>query len=276
MVLFPNCKINLGLNIIRKREDGYHDLETALYPLPLKDAVEVIKPSSLNNQSSVQLSCSGLNVEGKNEENLCIKAWDLLKKHYPHLPSVQMHLHKMIPLGAGLGGGSSDGAFILKLVNQKFQLNLTQEQLINYALQLGSDCPFFIINKPCLATGRGEILNLINLDLSNYVFAIINPGIHINTQWAYSKIKPVQPSTSLRDIIQQPVSSWKNKLMNQFEFAIAAEYPVIQDVKNELYKKGASYASMTGSGSTVYGIFERFPPPFNFDSSWIRIVDGNN
>jgi len=191
MVVFPNCKINLGLRIIRKRNDGYHDLETVFYPIPLTDALEVIRVSGADTDIAFQ--SSGLPISGDSTNNLCVKAYQLLKKDFPQLGSVQMHLHKVIPMGAGLGGGSSDGAFALQLINDLFHLQLSKEQLIGYALQLGSDCPFFILNQPCFASGRGEKMEPVALDLSGYHFAIVNPGIHVNTGWAFSQLQLDKP-----------------------------------------------------------------------------------
>ena len=187
MIVFPNCKINLGLNVLGKRPDGYHNIETVFYPLPFYDVLEVIQSS--NNQQPVELFLSGNKIEGKTENNLCVKAYHLLKKDFPQLPPVKIYLHKVIPAGAGLGGGSADGAFTLILLNDKFHLQLSQQQLLNYALQLGSDCPFFIINKPCFAQQRGEILEPIQLNLSAYKLIIINPGIHVNTGWAFTQVE---------------------------------------------------------------------------------------
>ena len=261
MIVFPNCKINLGLNILRKREDGYHDLETVFYPVPLKDGLEVVRQLTVNsNQLSVacvEFTTSGLAINGNSEDNLCIKAYYLLKKDFPSLPNIQMHLHKVIPMGAGLGGGSADGAFALKLLNDTFKLNLSTQQLIDYALQLGSDCPFFILNKPCFATGRGEKMEEIALDLSAYQFVIINPKIHIGTGWAFGNIAPKIPSQSIKNIITQPIHTWKDTLLNDFELPAIHYYPEIGAIKDELYKQGAVYSSMTGSGSTVLGIFEK-------------------
>jgi 4-diphosphocytidyl-2-C-methyl-D-erythritol kinase len=257
MVLFPNCKINLGLNIIRKREDGYHDLETVFYPIGLKDALEGIKSGVSSLEPGVLFSSSGLRVAGEMVDNLCVKAWHLLKQDFPDLPGMQMHLHKIIPMGAGLGGGSSDGAFALRLINDVCALNLSQEQLIKYALQLGSDCPFFILNKPCFATGRGEKMQPVELDLSQYHFVLVNPDIHVSTAQAFSKITPQIPSRSISEIIQLPVSEWKNCLVNDFEKTVSELYPAIAAIKQELYQQGAVYASMTGSGSTVFGLFNK-------------------
>jgi 4-diphosphocytidyl-2-C-methyl-D-erythritol kinase len=251
MVIFPNCKINLGLNIVNKRSDGYHDIETVFFPIHLKDAIEVIE------NESVKFSTSGMLVEGEPGKNLCIKAYQLLKKDFPKLPPLQMHLHKAIPIGAGLGGGSADGAFSLKLLNKKFDLLLSEKQLINYSLQLGSDCPFFILNKPCFATGRGEILEQIDLDLSSYKIVIVHPGIHISTAWAFSNIKQLRTAKSIKEIIAAPIETWKNELINDFEHPVFEKFPEIKNIKNTLYNAGAVYASMSGSGSAVYGLFEK-------------------
>ncbi|RXK62061.1 4-(cytidine 5'-diphospho)-2-C-methyl-D-erythritol kinase [Lacibacter luteus] len=286
MLSFPNCKINLGLQILNKREDGYHDLATVFYPLPLKDALEVVRRDDgrlttddsktsddsplTTHESSIDFSSTGLEIAGDQANNLCVKAYHLLKKDFPTLPPVQMHLHKAIPMGAGLGGGSADGAFALKLLNEKFQLNLTDEQLIAYALQLGSDCPFFILNKPCYATGRGELLEPIALDLSAYRFAIVNPGIHVNTGWAFTQLQlrsDHETWADLRTIIQQPISTWKEQLINDFEEPVSKAHPEIAALKQQLYDAGAVYASMTGSGSTVFGMFER-EPELKFDQTY--------
>ena len=255
MIVFPNCKINLGLRILRKRNDGYHDLETIYYPLALYDVLEIVR--STEDASRLSFSTSGSPIEGNGHNNLCVKAYDLLKKNHPGLPAAKIHLHKTIPTGAGLGGGSADAAFTLKLVSEKFDLRLSTEQLIDYALQLGSDCPFFIINKPAFAEGRGEILETILLDLSAYKFILVNHGIHINTAEAFSGITPALSTKSLKEIIQQPIYTWKSELVNDFEKTVYGKYPEIEVMKNKLYDGGAVYASLSGSGSTVYGIFEK-------------------
>ena len=266
MVSFPNCKINLGLNIIRKRSDGYHDLETVFYPVLLRDALEVIKVQDTrfknketNNQqpTTINFTSTGLPITGSTNDNLCVKAYQLLQQDFPELPAVQMHLHKVIPMGAGLGGGSADGAFALQLLNEKFQLKLTPQQLIDYALQLGSDCPFFIVNKPCFATGRGEIMQQIDLNLSAYQLIIINPKIHIGTGWAFGNITPKIPEKSIAEIIHQPIENWKEELINDFEKPAIYKYPEIGIIKETLYQQGAVYSAMTGSGSTVFGIFPK-------------------
>jgi 4-diphosphocytidyl-2-C-methyl-D-erythritol kinase len=265
MIVFPNCKINLGLNIVGKRADNFHDLETVFYPVPLKDILEIIPSDTLD------FFISGINIPGETSNNLCVKAYRLLKKDFPGLPLVKIYLHKNIPVGSGLGGGSADGAFMLKLLNEKFQLNISKEKLIDYALELGSDCPFFIINKPCFATSRGEILEEIKADLSNYSFILINPKIHINTAWAFEQIRPSIPSTSIRDVIDHPVETWKSVLKNDFENAVLIKYPSLNIIKETLYNSGALYAAMSGSGSSFFGIFEKNNlPQIKFEENfWI-------
>ena len=276
MVVFPNCKINLGLHVVRKREDGYHDLETIFYPLPVRDALEVItangrRQTADENQATIYMS--GLPVQGKAEDNLCIKAYNLLKKDHPQLAGVDLYLHKAIPMGAGLGGGSADGAFTLQVLNDKFQLNLSREKLLDYSLQLGSDCPFFIINKPCYATGRGELLQGIPLDLSAYSFLVVHPGVHINTGWAFSQLTPAPSKQALPGIIQQPVTTWRNSLINDFEAPACKHYPALQAIKDELYDGGALYASMTGSGSCFYGIFPKDQlPAIQWPTNYLSFV----
>ncbi|QNA46439.1 4-(cytidine 5'-diphospho)-2-C-methyl-D-erythritol kinase [Lacibacter sediminis] len=287
MIVFPNCKINLGLHILNKREDGYHNLETVFYPVQLRDALEVIRRDDGRQTmddtygspltTPISFSSTGLPITGDEANNLCIKAYHLLKKDYPALPPVQMHLHKAIPMGAGLGGGSADGAFALKLLKDKFQLGLSTQHLIDYALQLGSDCPFFIINKPCFATGRGELLETVDLDLSAYKFAIVNPGIHVNTGWAFANLsgRSMRPDSEqkadLKQIIQQPISTWKDQLINDFEEPVSKAHPEIVRIKQQLYDAGAVYASMTGSGSTVFGIFEK-EPELKFSDAYLYKV----
>lgn len=249
MLSFPNAKINLGLNIVSKREDGYHNIESCFYPIPWRDSLEVIEAASFAFHSY------GLDIPGDASSNLCVKAYELLKADHD-LPPVEIHLLKNIPMGAGLGGGSADGTFTLKLLNDLFQLNLSSLQLEAYALQLGSDCPFFIQNQPAIATGRGEGLELIDLDLSGCTLAIHNPGIHISTKEAYAGITPKQPEISVADIISRPIQEWKDLLHNDFEDSIFPSHPAITQLKQDMYAAGAIYASMTGSGSTVFGLFE--------------------
>lgn len=255
LIVFPNCKINLGLKITRKRPDGYHDLETVFYPLPYQDVLEVIQ----DQKAGLTFTQSGLTISGDSSSNLCVKAYQLLKEIKPDLPPTLMHLHKVIPMGAGLGGGSSDGTFALKLLNDKYQLGLTDTELIDLALKLGSDCPFFVLNKPCIAKGRGELMQPIQLDLSKYFFVLIHPGIHISTAAAFAGIKPAPSKTPLESIVSRPLNEWKDLLVNDFEIPVFALHPVIEKLKASLYEMGAVYASMSGSGSSLYGIFEQRP-----------------
>lgn len=251
MIVFPNCKINLGLNILRKRDDGFHDLETVFFPIDLRDALEII-PSP----NKTQITVTGI-AAGNPENNLCLKAYHLLKNDYPQMPEINIHLHKAIPIGAGLGGGSADAASMLQLLNEKFNLNISPDKLFVYALQLGSDCSFFLLNKPCLATGRGEVLEPINMPLSGYKILLINPGIHISTAEAFKKIKPAIPAKKIKDIILQPIETWKRELSNDFENYVFERYPLIKKIKEDIYKAGAVYAAMSGSGSTIFGIFKK-------------------
>lgn len=251
MIAFPNCKINLGLNILTRMENGFHELETFFYPLNIHDALEILPAKIL----ATELMVTGINA-GETENNICMKAYRLIKKDYPQLPEISIHLHKAIPLGAGLGGGSADGAAMLRLINNKFNLNIEENRLFGYASMLGSDCPFFLINKPCLAAGRGEKLTPLAVSLSGYKLVIINPGIHVNTADAYQGIKPAVPKKRIQEIIMQPTATWKAELKNDFENSIFDKHPVIKKLKEQLYCEGAVYASMTGSGSTVYGIFK--------------------
>jgi 4-diphosphocytidyl-2-C-methyl-D-erythritol kinase len=253
MITFPNCKINLGLRVLRKRNDGYHDLETVFYPIPFYDILELI-PSA---NTGLSFSVTGIEPESNKSDNLCVKAFELLKKDFPSISGAQIQLHKAIPSGAGLGGGSADAAFTLRTLNDQYGLGLSQHELIRYALQLGSDCPFFIINQPCFATGRGEELIPVKVDLSAYTIILVNPGIHVSTANAFRGISPAEPETSIEKIIQQPVESWKDQLVNDFEQTVFPLYPAIRSVKEELYKAGAIYVSMSGSGSTVYGIYPK-------------------
>ena len=250
MVFFPNCKINLGLKILRRRDDGYHDLETVFYPLPVRDVLEAVRSTSL------QFSASGRPVPGDPDTNLAIRAYQLLKKDFPDLPPVRIHLHKQIPIGAGLGGGSSDGAFMLKLLNREFQLGLDPDRLLIYGALLGSDCPFFLLNQPCIAEGRGERLYPLPLDLSAYSILLVHPGIHISTARAFSLCRPDDSGPSLRTVIARPIGAWRDALVNDFETPVFQEYPVLRQIKEALYERGALYAALSGSGSSLFGIFE--------------------
>ena len=254
MVSFPNCKINIGLHVVNKRADGFHDIETIFYPVNLKDAVEIVEDKG--KSKTVTYTQTGLSISGTADDNLCLKAYHLLKKDFPQLSNIKMHLHKTIPMGAGLGGGSADAAFTLKALNNRFDLQLSTEQLIDYALQLGSDCPFFIINKPCYATGRGEILEEFALDLSAYQILLVNPRIHINTGAAFSNIKTERKKHNLKDLVTMPIKEWQQNIYNDFEKSVFEVEPEIAEIKTELISNGALYSAMSGSGSTVFGIFD--------------------
>lgn len=269
MIVFPNCKINLGLNVLRRRSDGFHELETVFYPLPLYDMLEIVYLKKMTGEPGVPFSQTGIEIRGEQGNNLCMRAFWLLKKKFPNMPSIQMHLHKQIPAGGGLGGGSADGAFTLKMLNEISNLRLSEEQLLKFAAQLGSDCPFFIINQPCFSKGRGEKLERISVDLSDYKFWVINPGIHVDTGAMFSKITPAKPDKPLKEIITSPIENWRTEMKNDFEKIVFPIHPEIGRIKDELYNAGAVYASMSGSGSSVYGIFTRqqsinlsFPPDY--------------
>tara|TARA_B100000900_G_scaffold249355_1_gene212260 strand:- start:2436 stop:3218 length:783 start_codon:yes stop_codon:yes gene_type:complete len=248
LILFPNAKINVGLHIKSKRVDGYHELETIFYPVKYCDVLEILPSHKL------AFTRSGIDIPG--DGNLCLDAYQLLKQGF-NIPTVHIHLHKIIPIGAGLGGGSSDAAFTLKGLNDLFDLQLSNEQLRMYAVQIGADCPFFIDNKPMLANGIGEVLEPIDLDLSAYHIAIVKPNIHISTAEAYSGVIPKEPLYSLRDLIKSPVKEWQ--IQNDFEQSVFAKHPAIEELKSYLYKQGAVYAAMTGSGSSVFALFKSRP-----------------
>lgn len=260
MVVFPHCKINLGLHILDKRPDGYHNLQTVFYPLPIKDALEIIKHPDYSATAN-SFSQTGADLGVAPGKNICEKAWAVLKKDFPELPFVQMHLQKAIPTGAGLGGGSSDGAFALALLNEKFALGLSKEQLADYALLLGSDCPFFIHRQPCFASGRGEVLEPISLSLRGYQVIVVHPGIHVSTAWAFAHLPKERQRTDLKKIVQLPVQKWQNQMVNDFEEPISQHHPQITTIKNTLLDGGALYCSMSGSGSSVFGIFAKGEMP---------------
>ena len=255
MIVFPNCKINLGLHITAKRADGYHDLETVFYPVPLKDALEIVTLPA-EKKEAIEFTQSGLSIEGVPTDNICVKAIQLLRQHFPELPGIRVHLHKQIPMGAGLGGGSADAAFLLQAINKKFNLGIHPALLSELALQLGSDCPFFLLNNPSLARGRGEKLEAINLSLKGFKILLINPGIHVSTASAFRGVQPQPNQQPLKEIIALPLRQWKAQLKNQFEETVFLQYPTLQKIKEELYTLGAVYAAMSGSGSTLFGIFE--------------------
>ncbi len=261
MLVFPNIKINLGLNVIEKRSDGFHALESLFLPVPWCDALEAV----ITDQQDISFSSSGIPIPGNTEGNLVVKAWNLMKRDFS-IPGMAVHLHKVIPMGAGLGGGSSDGAFMLKLVNLLCNLQLSDNQLENYAAGLGSDCPFFIRNAPALVSGRGEILTPVAINLKGYHIALVMPPVSVGTAEAYSWIKPHQPSISIREILKDPVETWRGRLVNDFEAPVAGRYPVIAEIRDQLYQQGAVYAAMSGSGAAVFGLFTTTPDLTHFNA----------
>lgn len=258
MILFPPCKINLGLRVLGKRKDGYHDLQTVFYPVGIRDALEII-PST-----AVSLHVTGKAIPGDSAQNLCLKAYELLARDFPAVGPVEIHLHKEIPMGAGLGGGSSDGAYAIRLLDKIFLGHLTTDQKVSYALGLGSDCPFFIFDGPCKAGGRGEMLEPVELDLSAFWIILVNPGIHVNTGWAFGQLADRRGDGAEGSALAEgdkmnadSIASWRDTLVNDFEAPVFAAYPEVARIKETLYATGAVYASMTGSGSTVYGLFPK-------------------
>jgi len=249
MIVYPNAKINIGLNVLEKRVDGYHELSSVFYPVKdLCDILEILPSTEFS------FSSSGIEIPG--EGNICIKAFEMLKQDFD-IDNAKVHLHKQIPIGAGLGGGSADGAFMLKAMNTLFNLKLSTAQLEKYALQLGADCPFFIENTTKYASGIGEKMIGIDLDLLNYEIRFIFPELHISTAEAYCDITPKTPAANLLNLINQPIEKWKGKVKNDFEVSVVVKYPALAKMKEKLYEDGAIYASMTGSGSVIYGVFEK-------------------
>lgn len=254
MIIYPNAKINLGLHVIEKRGDGFHNIESVFYPVAWQDMLEVLPDPSKEN--GVTFSSSGILIPGDVNDNLCVKAYELISKEYP-MPAVKVHLHKIIPIGAGLGGGSSDAAFFIKALNEIFELNLAWGELHHYAKQLGADCSFFITNRPVLAEGKGDQLESIAVSLKGKHVAIVYPGIHVNTGEAYNGITPSKPAIALENlIVETPLEKWKNVLVNDFEKTVFEKYPAIKALKEKMYDHGAIYSAMSGSGSAVFGIFE--------------------
>ncbi|MFT5824133.1 MAG: 4-diphosphocytidyl-2-C-methyl-D-erythritol kinase [Crocinitomix sp.] len=266
MVIFPGCKINIGLNITGKRPDGYHKIESIFYPIELSDILEIV-PNDI-----FSINITGLFIKGDRENNLVVKAYSLLKAKY-NLPPVKIHLHKVVPMGAGLGGGSADGSATLVLLNNLFDLKISTKELEEYAVSLGSDCAFFIRNTPAFVQGKGETINPIEVNLKGKYLYVINPKIHISTGVAFEGIIPVQRSITINDSIRQDQSTWKKELKNDFEETIFPLYPKIAAIKKEIYSNGAFYSSMSGTGSSVYGIFNEKPAaiyPNYFE--WISIL----
>lgn len=261
MILFPNAKINIGLNITERRPDGYHNLETIFYPIDIKDALEVVASDKLSFTST------GLDIPGLTEDNLCIKGYHMLKQDHD-LPPVSIHLHKHIPIGAGLGGGSSDAAFFIRLMNDEFKLGLSVDDMTEYARRLGADCAFFIENKPVFAFERGDEFEPIKLDLSAYKIVLIMPPVHVSTGEAFRGIKPTPVKDSLFDLINEPIADWKKLIKNDFEQTVFKNHAEIRGIKAALYEAGAIYSSMSGTGASVFGIFAETPD--------LKFLEGEN
>lgn len=266
MIVYPNCKINLGLHILKKRTDGFHNLESVFYPVALHDIVEIVPSDRL------ELECYGLKIDCDEKTNLCLKAYNILYHDFK-LPPVRIILYKNIPFGSGLGGGSSDAAFTLMTLNNLFKLKLSQSELLKYAAALGSDCSFFIINKPCLASQKGDVLDKIETRLDNKYVLLAKPNFNISTADAYAAIKPDDNRESLLKIYSQPLSKWKANLKNDFETYVFSLFPEMENIKQKFYDAGAIYASMSGSGSALFGIFEHLPEnPFGNEVVFSRCI----
>ena len=258
MITHPICKINLGLNVVERRPDGYHNLETVFYPVPICDALEVFEMDRLFPSSvDCDLKVTNIAIDGDEQRNLVVQAYQLLKHDFPTLPRIHAHLYKGIPTQAGMGGGSSDCGFMITLLNRMFRLELSDEQMIDYAARLGADCAFFILNRPCYAEGIGEKLEPIALDLSGWYLAVVRPDIPVSTKEAFSLITPQHPAENCRDIVMQPVETWRDRLTNDFERSVFALHPEIAAIKEKLYDLGAVYAAMSGSGSSLFGLFRQ-------------------
>lgn len=271
MITYPIAKINLGLNVVEKRPDGYHNLQTVFYPVPIKDALELHQmddgfPSGVDCDLKVTISrhtpsfkteCTLMNDdEGR---NLVVRAYQLLKNDFPTLPRLHAHLWKGIPTQAGMGGGSSDCAYMIKMLNEYFTLGLSDDEMIGYAVRLGADCPFFIKSTPCYAEGIGEQLKPVNLDLTGWYIGVVRPDIPVSTKEAFSLIKPHYPQKCCCEVVMQPLETWRDELSNDFEESVFALHPEIARVKQQLYDMGATYAAMSGSGSALFGLFRNSP-----------------
>lgn len=256
MLVFSGCKINLGLHVVEKRSDGFHNLETVFYPIKWQDAIEVLQAT--DNQS-IKIEFSGIPIEGVAKDNIVTKAYELLKKDYD-LPGIKVHLLKNVPMGAGLGGGSSNAANFIHLMDSTFELKIPLAKKLEYAKQLGSDCAFFVENKSVFAKEKGDVFEPIKVDLSNYYILVVYPNVHSNTKMAYQGVTPKKPDLNIKTIIEtKPIEQWKDVLVNDFETSVFKNLPQLKDLKQELYKAGAIYASMSGSGSAVFGIFKNKP-----------------
>ncbi len=266
MIIFPIAKVNLGLNVVERRPDGYHNLQTVFYPVGIQDALEIF-PMAEDFPSEVDcdIKVSNMPIEGDEQRNLVVRAYQLLKQDFPNLPRLHVHLYKGIPTQAGMGGGSSDASAMLRLLNTSFQLNLSDEKLISYASKLGADCAIFILNRPAYAEGIGEKLYPMDVDLSGWYMAVVRPDIPVPTKEAFARIKPHFPQKCCRDIVMQPVETWKEELVNDFEESVFALHPELAAIKERLYQLGATYAAMSGSGSALFGLFRQ---PIDLQSSF--------
>jgi 4-diphosphocytidyl-2-C-methyl-D-erythritol kinase len=271
MICYPNAKINLGLHIVSKRDDGFHNIETIFYPIGLCDILEIIE--SPNHETTIETS--GLALDIQLADNICLKAYHILAEKVK-LPGLKIYLHKIIPSGAGLGGGSSDASFLLKEINKLFKLGFTSGQMQEIALELGSDCAFFVENKPVFASGRGEIFRPIEINLSHFYLYIIKPDLFVSTAEAYKSVTPTKPENPLFEMVNRPIEEWKHLICNDFEKNIFAIYPQLAEIKAAFYQSGAIYASMSGSGSAVYGIFKEEPEPlekYKSTFNWISRLE---
>lgn len=254
MITFPHAKINIGLQVTERRPDGYHNLDTVFYPIPIQDALEVIVAEGADYDC--RLHISGIEIAGDPDTNLVVRAYRLLAADYT-LPSVDIYLHKHIPTGAGLGGGSADASFMLRLLNEMFALGISTDKLEAYAARLGADCPFFITGRPVYATGIGNEFHPIDLDLSGWHLVVVKPDVFVSTKEAYSMVRPAKPEVTLDQKITLPLDEWKESISNDFEEGIFALHPELNDIKAKLYALGARYAAMSGSGSALFGLFEQ-------------------
>ncbi len=264
MIFFPPAKINLGLRVLGKREDGFHEIDSCMVAIPFFDVLEIL------HSESFEFKQTGLQIDGEPNGNLVVRAYDLVASIYD-LPPVYIHLQKHIPMGAGLGGGSADATFTIIGLNELFNLNLMSIDIQNLASQLGSDCAFFASSSAQIVSGRGEVLTPYSVDLKNMYLKIVNPGIHISTHEAFSNVKLSSSEKSVKNVLEQPIKSWSAELKNDFESSVIDQYPILSDIKSKLYQEGAVYASMTGSGSTMFAIYEFEPKP-TFENYFERIM----
>lgn len=261
MICFPNAKINLGLRILNKRDDGFHNIETVFVPVALKDILEIV-PSS-DNTTSIKIS--GVAIDGSPDKNLCMKAAALMRLYY-HIPDIQLHLHKIIPMGAGLGGGSADAAFTIKTINKLFNLGVSADRMKQIASELGSDCAFFIDDAVSFGSQRGEVLEKIKVGvLETLTVVLVKPQLHISTAEAYARVIPNSSFGNLKKLVLEPVNRWKETIVNDFEQGLMELYPEIEEIKQQLYKKGALYASLSGSGSALFALFDVKPEDIAID-----------